>query len=213
MAQQERALRTRKVILNAAASVFNDFGYEAATIAQILTRAEMTKGALYFHFASKEDLARGVLDEAVTTDGVLPQQSKLQEWVDVGLALAHRLPREPLLSASLKLSLDQQARRLFGTRWPDWVSLMASLLKQAKAQGEVLPHIDPDITAQLVVGAWTGVQVVSEGLSEAPSLETQIALLYDHLLPAIAVPGVLARLDTSPDRGARIVAEYRRAQP
>lgn len=63
MARQERAVRTRRAILEAAASVFDERGYEAATIADILTRAGVTKGALYFHFSSKQDLARGVLDE------------------------------------------------------------------------------------------------------------------------------------------------------
>ncbi|MFE4513129.1 ScbR family autoregulator-binding transcription factor [Kitasatospora sp. NPDC056783] len=208
MAQQQRGRRTRSAILDAAASVFNEFGYEGATIAQILAKAELTKGALYFHFTSKEELARGVLAEAVTTEGVLPQESKLQEWVDVGLALAYRLPREPLLSASLKLSLDLNARRLFGTRWQDWVSLMTDLLVQAKAAGELLPDVDPQATARLLVGAWTGVQVLSEDLPDSPTLEEQVALLYAHLLPAIAVSGTLARLDTSPDRGERIVADF-----
>ncbi|MEK8171459.1 helix-turn-helix domain-containing protein [Streptomyces sp. M19] len=59
MARQERAIRTRNEILRAAATVFNEFGYDAATIAETLTRADVTKGALYFHFQSKEDLARG----------------------------------------------------------------------------------------------------------------------------------------------------------
>ena len=60
MALQERAIRTRRNILVAAADVFADVGYEAATISEILQRANVTKGALYFHFASKEVLADAV---------------------------------------------------------------------------------------------------------------------------------------------------------
>lgn len=63
MARQERAVRTRRAILEAAAAVFDERGYEAATIADILARAGVTKGALYFHFCSKQELAQGVLDE------------------------------------------------------------------------------------------------------------------------------------------------------
>ncbi|MFD8655358.1 TetR family transcriptional regulator, partial [Streptomyces mirabilis] len=60
MVRQERAVRTRRLILDAAASVFDERGYEAATIGEVLARAGVTKGALYFHFPSKRALAEGV---------------------------------------------------------------------------------------------------------------------------------------------------------
>lgn len=203
MAQQARAIQTRRTILEAAGAVFDERGYDAATIAEILTRAGVTKGALYFHFSSKEDLARGVLGEALTTEGVLPQDSKLQEWVDVGMVLAHRLPREPLLSASIRLSADQRARTMFGTSWPGWIDFIAEQLDAAKQQGELLPHVVPKDTAFLFVGAWTGVEILTSALAQG-TLEAKIAALYDQLLPSIAVPGILNHLDTAPDRGARI---------
>ncbi|MFF9482733.1 ScbR family autoregulator-binding transcription factor [Streptomyces sp. NPDC014733] len=210
MARQARAIQTRRTILEAAGEVFDERGYDAATIAEILGRAGVTKGALYFHFTSKEDLARGVLGEALTTEGVLPQESKLQEWVDVGMVLAHRLPREPLLRASITLSADQHARALLGTSWPGWIDYLAAMLHQAKAQGELLPHIDPQETAALFVGAWTGVEVVNSAIAGG-RLEEKIAALYDHVLPGMAVPGVLGRLDTAADRGARMWRAHRKA--
>ena len=63
MARQERAIRTRQVILEAAGAVFDEHGYAATTISMVLERAAVTKGALYFHFPSKESLAQAVLDE------------------------------------------------------------------------------------------------------------------------------------------------------
>ncbi|MFF1465553.1 ScbR family autoregulator-binding transcription factor [Streptomyces sp. NPDC058330] len=209
MARQQRAIRTRRIFLEAAAEVFDEHGYDAATIAAILERAGLTRGALYFHFTSKEELARGVLEEAVTSDGVLPQSLKLQEWVDIALMLAYRLPREPMLSASIRLSVDPRARSLFGTRWPDWISLGATLLVEAKERGELLPHVDPIATSRLLVGAWTGVQLVTESMAEPPELVTEISALFELILPTAVVPGVLARLDTSPHRPERIMEENR----
>lgn len=86
MAQQERAVRTRRAVLEAAATVFAERGYAAATIAEILRRAGVTKGALYFHFGSKAALARGVLQEQLRPAYHLPREPKLQEWVDAGAA-------------------------------------------------------------------------------------------------------------------------------
>ncbi len=206
LARQARAIQKRRVILEAAASIFNEFGYGAATIAQILERADVTRGALYFHFCSKEDLARGVLAEAVTTEGLRPQPLKLQEFVDIGLLLAHRLPREPLLSASLRLSVDRNARAQFGTRWPDWIALSARLLQAGQERGEVLPHVVPADTGRIFVGAWTGVGLIAESLDPAPELITEISSFYDLLLPSVAVPSVLIKLDTSPGRVPRLLS-------
>ncbi|MEU0148465.1 ScbR family autoregulator-binding transcription factor [Streptomyces sp. NPDC006288] len=209
MARQQRAIRTRRIFLEAAAEVFDEHGYDAATIASILDRAGLTRGALYFHFTSKEELARGVLEEAVTSDGVTPQTFKLQEWVDTALLLAYRLPREPMLSASIRLSVDPRARSLFGTRWPDWIALGVEMLTEAKERGELLPHVDPVATSRLLVGAWTGVQLVTESMAESPDLVNEISALLELILPNSAVPGVLARLDTSPHRAERIIEESR----
>jgi AcrR family transcriptional regulator len=187
------------------ASLFNDVGYDAATIAALVEQTGLTRGALYFHFASKEDLARAVLQEAVTRKGLRPQAFKLQEWVDLGLLLAYRVPREPILHAAIRLAVDPKARRLFGTRWPDWVAVGQDLLNQAKESGELLPHADPGATSRLVVGAWTGVQLVTEALEERTDLSEEIAGLYQLVLPSIVSPAVLARLDLSPYRAERLL--------
>ncbi|MBN3932082.1 TetR/AcrR family transcriptional regulator [Streptomyces verrucosisporus] len=204
MARQERAAYTRRNILEAAAELFNEFGYDATTIGGVIERARITRGGLYFHFTSKEHLARGVLDEAVTMEGLSPQAFKLQEWVDLALLLAHRLPKEPILSASLRLSVDIRARALFGTRWPDWIDVSGGLLTEARERGELLVHADPPEIARLTVGAWTGIQLVTETLPDR-TLSEEVSCFLGVLLPSIAVPGVLAKLDMSPHRAESLL--------
>ncbi|MFF5372868.1 ScbR family autoregulator-binding transcription factor [Streptomyces sp. NPDC013187] len=212
MAKQDRAVRTRRIFLEAAAEVFNEYGYDAASISVILERTQLTRGALYFHFTSKETLAQGVLDEAVTTQGFAPQAYKVQEWIDLALLLAYRLPREPLLSASIRLSIDPKARSLFGTRWPDWIQLSTDLLVAAKERGELQPHADPATIARLFVGAWTGVQLVSSSLPQEQDLVGEVTELFALVLPGIIVPGVLAKLDISPHRPERLLADSSASQ-
>ncbi|MCX4545872.1 ScbR family autoregulator-binding transcription factor [Streptomyces sp. NBC_01565] len=210
MARQERAVRTRRAILEAAAAVFDERGYEAATIADILARAGVTKGALYFHFCSKQELAQGVLDEQFAEGGVPPRDSKLQELFDVAMVLAHRMRRQPLLSAGARLSLEPEMREIFGGgSLPGWIGVVEELLVKAKAQGELLPHVDPAETAWIMSASWTGVQVYSQTLSAREDMERWISGLYQHLYPGIATPAVLARLDMAADRGDRVVEEIR----
>ncbi|MER6570309.1 ScbR family autoregulator-binding transcription factor [Streptomyces sp. NPDC001093] len=211
MARQERAVRTRRAVIQAAAEVFAERGYAAATIAEILDRAGVTKGALYFHFDSKEALARGVIEAQISDGAWAPRELKLQEWVDVGMVLAHQIPRDVILLAGIRLSADLQGRRMFGSAWPAWIELSTKLLAEAKERGEVLPHVLPAETAECFLGAWIGTQMFSEASTDWSDLSERVSVLFNHMLPAIATPAALIRLDTAPDRGARVVGEARRA--
>ncbi|MFJ9889808.1 ScbR family autoregulator-binding transcription factor [Streptomyces sp. NPDC091287] len=212
MTRQERALRTRRMILEAAAEMFNELGYDATTISGLIDRIQLTRGGLYFHFTSKEELARGVLEEAISLDGFVPQAFKLQEWADLALLLAHRLPREPVLSASIRLSVDIKARDMFGTRWPVWTEMGNEILTEAKDRGELLPHVDPCETARLFVGAWTGVHLLTEVLPDG-DLSKEVSGLLALVLPNVACAGVLAKLDTSPYRAERLLVAAGVPQP
>ncbi|MEU9137046.1 ScbR family autoregulator-binding transcription factor [Streptomyces sp. NPDC048404] len=210
MARQERAVRTRRAVVEAAAAVFAERGYAAATIAEILERAEVTKGALYFHFGSKEALARGVIDAQITRDYWVPRELKLQEWVDICMTLAHRIPKDVVLMAGIRLSGDLQGRELFGSAWPAWTELVAAKLAEGKEQGEVLAHIDPRETAEFFLGAWLGIQFLSEAYANWSDLPERASTLYRYILPAIATPAALVNLDIAPDRGLRVIGEAER---
>src|SRR6201992_3702814 len=64
MVRQARSEATRRKIIDSAVDVFNEIGYPAAGLGDIIERAELTKGALYYHFDSKESLATAIIEEA-----------------------------------------------------------------------------------------------------------------------------------------------------
>ncbi len=63
----ERAEETREALIAAARELFGQRGFAAVATEQIVRSARMTRGALYHHFQSKEDLFRAVY-EAVERD-------------------------------------------------------------------------------------------------------------------------------------------------
>jgi AcrR family transcriptional regulator len=63
VARQARGAATRQKILEAAVELFTDNGFGVTTLNDIADRAELTSGALYYHFESKEALAIGIIDE------------------------------------------------------------------------------------------------------------------------------------------------------
>ena len=63
LTQTQRRVRTRSRLLDAAYEVFSREGYHGATLDAIAARADVSKGALYYNFASKEDLFLVLLEE------------------------------------------------------------------------------------------------------------------------------------------------------
>ena len=57
---RERAALTRASLLAAARELFTESGYHATGTTEIVARAAVTRGALYHHFADKEDLFKEV---------------------------------------------------------------------------------------------------------------------------------------------------------
>jgi TetR/AcrR family transcriptional repressor of nem operon len=53
---REQVAENRQAILDAAARLFRERGFEGVTVAEIMNAAGLTHGAFYGHFSSKEDL-------------------------------------------------------------------------------------------------------------------------------------------------------------
>jgi AcrR family transcriptional regulator len=213
MAKQERAIRTRRAILEAAGAVFDEHGYTSTTIAMVLERAEVTKGALYFHFASKESLAQAVLNEQVPFGAVPPQPCKLQEIVDMTFVVGQRLLDNALLRGSVRLAVDQETPSGVdhGEPFRQWARALTGLMELARERGELLPTVRPGETVELLVGTFTGIQLMSRALTDRADLGERLSVMWSHILPSIAVPGLLPGLDTRADRGVRVLASLERA--
>lgn len=195
MAQQERAVRTRHEILLAAASVFDERGYASASIAQILHRCRVTKGALYFHFPSKVALAFGVM-EAQTAGLVVPEGDLgLQRLVDLTMGIAERLRSDVLLRAGIRLTVEYGTFNFDVSHlYQQWITACEGLLVEAGDQGELLPGVQPAEVAALVVSSFTGMQLMSQVYSERIDLVPRLRTFWRSVLPGIAVPSVLLRI-------------------
>ena len=63
MTTQLRSEETKAHILDAALDCFSERGYDATGVAEICQRAGVSKGAFYYHFASKQALFLTLLDD------------------------------------------------------------------------------------------------------------------------------------------------------
>ena len=84
--------RTRQRLLAEAERLFRERGYAATSLEQVAEAAEVTKGAIYGHFSSKEDLLLSAIEAAPTPDygAVLNDRSRpvRERLAEFGRAMA-----------------------------------------------------------------------------------------------------------------------------
>jgi AcrR family transcriptional regulator len=187
--KQERAARTRSVVLRAAAEEFADRGYAGASVARIAERAGLTLGAVYFHFKTKGDLAREIV--VGQPDLVVPAQPSegLQRVIDVTLTWARQLADDPILLAGARLVMEQEEFVPYEQNSHNqWMGIVLADLHVARERREVQAAADLDAFARLVVSACTGAQMHTRLESAHRDLPKRIAEMWRCLLPAIGVP-------------------------
>ncbi|HEY8301967.1 MAG TPA: TetR/AcrR family transcriptional regulator [Jatrophihabitans sp.] len=146
-------------LLTVAVTVFNERGYDGTSMEDLAQRLGISKSAIYHHVASKDELLRLAMDRAL--DGLFevlertrrldaPAVDKLEHLVrgSVGV-LQQRLPYVTLL---LRARGNTEVERAALNRRRQFDRYVAGLVKQAEADGDIRPDVDPAVTARLLFG-------------------------------------------------------------
>lgn len=146
-------------LLEAAVAVFDERGYEAASVEEIAARLGVTKSAVYHHVPSKGDLLRLALDRAldalfaVTTEPAAttgPAIARLEHVVRGSVrVLAVELPFVRLL---LRLRGNTDVERAALDRRRRFDRIVTDLVRAAEHEGDVRPDVDPALISRLLFG-------------------------------------------------------------
>ncbi|MHB9851812.1 ScbR family autoregulator-binding transcription factor [Streptomyces krungchingensis] len=205
MVKQERSGRTRGNLIRAASTVFDQVGYERATLLVISELAQVTKGALSFHFAAKSDLARAVQAEACTTSGALlaQQAERRGPGFDIAVGMAHTLVR--LLETDVVVRAGTRLTQEIDT--PDdpsvhchlnWLGSLYRALRRARTDGSLLPGVDVRPAATLMMSLVTGTSSLTRThaelafgnspFSSRESAEQRLTRMIQLVRPALSGP-------------------------
>jgi len=150
---------TREELLDLIVGVFNERGYEAASMADLAAASGLTKSAFYHHFTSKEELLRmavdraldaltAALDETMSTIG--PPVQRLERAIRLTAeTLIDELPYVTLLlriRGNTEVERDALARR----RTVD--ARLADLVAAAAGAGQIRGDFDPRLVSRLLFG-------------------------------------------------------------
>ncbi|MFI1304777.1 TetR family transcriptional regulator [Streptomyces sioyaensis] len=189
--KQARSLQTYERVLDAAAVEFAQQGYPNTNLQRVAERTGLTKGALYGHFSSKEELAAALverLDEAVrtladTADG--SQAPALEKLRSLTFSLADRLNTDIRVTAALRLVLDS-ARA--GAEPPAVLSQLREhavrLVGDAQREQDISPELPPGTVADLLLAVLLGAHCTAPvaGWKELPG---RVREMWDILAPAL----------------------------
>ena len=176
--------RTRKRLLQAAFQEIYRSGFRSADVDVILAKAGVTKGALYYHFDSKEALGYAVVDEVIASNlhqkWVQPlRNAKNPIDVLVRIIQSESLKRAdvqrgcPLLNLSQEMSgLDEGFRRRTARVYKDWHDAMAEALREGQKRRVVRSDINANETATFLIAAWEGYVVLGKNSQDPLTMQS-----------------------------------------
>jgi AcrR family transcriptional regulator len=193
-ASERRADSARGPLVRAAAEQFARKPYSLVNLDDVVAAVDISRGAMYFHFPSKQALALAVIDEAQklvggAAAGVLANKlSGLETIIDLAYLVAVLDIGEDLARAgfylveSLGRAEGMEARRL-----SEVVIALAQIARRAVDDGDIVEGSDPTDIARLLVSVYIGVRHTSD-LDDAQQFLADLEKAWLLLLPGFANP-------------------------
>lgn len=158
-----KSASTRKRIMKTASDLMAERGNTAFRMSEVSRRCGMSKGALYYYFADKEDLLQEIFDEEISVlvediDAAVANANSAEgalrgacrayaACVRKGGPIAMAIVRELVLSHEIDAkNVDQSLMHIIG--------VVARLMDRAKGEGIVRPDVDTNLAAVAICGAY-----------------------------------------------------------
>ncbi len=164
--------QTRRKIVEAAAPIFNERGYDGASMADLMAATGLKKGGIYRHFSSKEELAAEAFDYTwkaaqnarlvnidETASGIEQLKQLIANFVNSRGPVSGGCP-------ILNTAVDaDDGNAMLRTRvrkaLRNWVARIESIVEKAAARGEIRAAADPKTAATLIVATLEGAIMIT----------------------------------------------------
>jgi AcrR family transcriptional regulator len=197
--RRAQAAATREQLLQAAHVIFDERGYQAATVGAITQRANTAHGTFYLYFKNKDEAFLQVVESVMldvhdralsfSMDGDLRSilERALRGFLEV--FAANRGIWRSLLEGALTTPAIAQA---WGAIREGFHHRVARLLDELQAQSLVRP-LDSERTAAAIgaMGEWMTMSQLVFGTQGAPDVEQMLETMIDVWHPALAAAGVV----------------------
>lgn len=184
---REQAAENREKILNLAANMYREKGFDGIGIADLMKTAGLTHGGFYGHFSSKEDLMAQACERAV--DDLIAQGYARQAenngdpfpvFINYYLSLKHRdNSGSGCIMAALGCDAARQSptvRRAFTLNAKRLLSRMMGLLKDRVDEDQLQKQ------ALITLATLVGAQVIARALDDEKLSQDVLSSVADSIL-------------------------------
>ena len=189
--RQERAERTRAHIVNTAALAFAEHGFDGVSLNDIVSASGISKGAFYFHFSSKEELAlaafRAKQQEMLSRLRTQPTKSSRADLIVSSMRRRAQLIREDpsfrcISRLGAQFNLLAAPGSIYSSYLEEAIGNIAELIRDGQRGGEFRADLDPDAAARVVFAGAVGIDSLSQLSSGGKDLESRVDELTDLVL-------------------------------
>ena len=178
-AVQPRSKRTRQLIIESAAPIFNKKGYVGTSMSDLTTATGLTKGSIYGNFKDKDDVAVHAFQHNI--DLIFDFFSKELKAAESSLDKLLAYPRGfrkvyrmilayggcPILNTAVEAD-DTHAvlRKMAIDVLTKWKNSIVSLIEKGQSEGVIDAAIDPQNKAEILIALMEGGSVLSKVTGE-----------------------------------------------
>ena len=171
------------------------YGFQAASLSNILKNTGATKGALYHHFKSKKELGYAVLDEVICpsyqsswVDSLKTSDDPITTMTCLLLDSVEQMTDEdvfrgcPLNNLAQEMSpIDPEFRERILQAYNEWQEALEQSLERGKAAGNVEKDLDSKSVALLLVASFGGFMGMAKNMQSVDILTCCVKGLIDRM--------------------------------
>jgi TetR/AcrR family transcriptional repressor of nem operon len=199
--------RTRREIIQKAAPLLNQKGYEGTSLSDLMKATGLQKGGIYRHFSSKEELAAEVFDYswasavrgrlegvAAVPDCVERLKKMIGNFVELRAGL---VPGGcPLMNTAVEADdgnalLRARARRALQA----WTARLSAITTEGIKKRQIDSRVDPQELSQLIIGGLEGALLLSRLQKNDQPMRAVRQHLEQHLEERVRAKKSAARLE------------------
>jgi TetR/AcrR family transcriptional regulator, transcriptional repressor for nem operon len=181
----------RDKFVEAALKCFHEKGFKGTSIEDIAERAGAFEGSFYNHFESKEALAIAVVTVyGENTVSLLPLEGppsayrRLKNHFELHAADQKSVDyRNGCLMGNFSIDISQVGEPLrlaLDEAFQRWFAAIATVIRQAQAEGNIDASQNPEQLARFLVNSWEGATNYSKVVRSHLPLEDFFALAFSH---------------------------------
>lgn len=197
--KKEEAEQTKQKLLKAALAVFSERGYEATRLSDIADKANVTRGAIYWHFGNKEKLFLELVKESMSPffqlvettlneEGTpLEKIRRLMYNVFTKMATDCEFQRNQKLESirSRRLSEYKEINAFIETQISGFTEQLTQIIKAGQKSGEIINNQNPQDICIVLLAFLRGMTHIMMNHRDRENLKERSALFIEIFLGGI----------------------------